>query len=136
MTIVVEWPPNIEEIKAVFNLEGKKPIFAWGKLIYNPYDGFISTPLLVHETTHSFQQEGIGPEIWWKQYLLDPEFRKSQEIDAYHQQYLIFCDLHKDRNLQVRYLNDIARDFSSPLYGSIVTVSEAIKLIKYGEEEN
>ncbi len=130
MDIIKTWPPNIKEIRKVFNLEGEKPMFCYGKVIYAPY-GIVDSALMHHEATHSIQQENIGgPVKWWKKYLTDKEFRLDQEIPAYQNQYKRFCELHTDRNLRFRYLHVIAKGMASEMYGNMVEYSQALQLIK------
>lgn len=128
MKIVIENPPNIELIKQRFNLI-KGLVFTYGDTIYNPDDGFIDAPLLFHEATHSVQQ-GEQPEKWWHRYLIDDDFRFVQELEAYQNQYKKYCELFKDRNAQARFLDRIATDLSSEIYGSFCTKRDAIRCIK------
>ncbi len=132
MEIVNAWPPNIKEIQKAFNLAGKRPLFAWGNYIFNPYALAIDAMTLYHETTHSIQQDAIGPVTWWKKYLKDKDFRLSQEIPAYQNQYVKFCELNSDWNKRHRYLYALAANMSSDLYGNMVKHSEALTIIKNG----
>ena len=64
MTIKEGYPPNIEQIKEVFDIkviEESTAIFAWGKYIYNPNDKSIEIAdhVLIHESTHRGQQEAM-----------------------------------------------------------------------------
>lgn len=130
MDIVNSFPPNIEEIRKVFDLTGKKPVFSYGKILYVPYGGHIDEPLMKHEMTHAKYQLEMGVEEWWNAYLNNRQFRLDQEIEAYQVQYREYCKLVKDRERRFRFLNHVASDLASPMYGNIVTREEAIKLIK------
>jgi len=89
MEIINQPPPNFGEIKQHFDVEKYKPVFCFGDKIYNPYKQTVPIDLQIHEEVHSKQQaEYSSPEIWWTKYLLDPDFRKTQELEAYHTQYL------------------------------------------------
>lgn len=123
------YPPNIEDIKKVFTLP-KIVIFTYGNAIYNPANVPIDLALMAHEQTHSIQQEKDGPEKWWKKYLIDKDFRLAQEVQAYQVQYRYYCNEVKDRNRRYRFLNSIAGDLASEMYGNIISKSEAIKVIK------
>jgi hypothetical protein len=123
------YPPNIEEIKKAFKLDGRNVIFTYGDVIFNPGSNMIDLALMAHEQTHSIQQDG-KPEKWWERYLKDKEFRLSQELHAYQVQYRYYCKEVKDRNQRYRFLTKIAGDLSSELYGNIISKSEAIRLIK------
>lgn len=132
MKIIVAWPPNIEDIKKKFDLKGKRPIFAWGHFIFNPYSAGITEDLLEHETVHSIQQDKMGPVEWWKLYLNDPEFRLAQEIPAYQVQYQNLCKKFKDGNARYRIAYRLAGDLSGAMYGNMIPFDQAITLIKNG----
>lgn len=133
MEIVKAYPPNIREIEEVFDLTGKKPVFTYGKVLFNPHDCEVDQFLMAHEMTHTIQQDLIGGPIeWWKQYLSDKEFRLNQEIEAYHAQFTLLKKLRRDRNRISWYLHQIARDLSSPMYGNMCTLQEALKYIQHG----
>lgn len=130
MKIVQGFPPNYNRIKEVFDLTGKNPIFCWGDIIYFPNGTKLDEHLIVHESVHSEQQkEAGGPEMWWAQYLDDPRFRLSQEVTAYRAQYK-FVSENSSRQVSRNFLKIIAKDLSSPMYGSLVNLQEAINLIK------
>lgn len=131
MEILVKWPPNIELIKAKFNLEGKHPVFTFGEQIYNPYGRPIPQHLIVHEATHSVQQELFKEGIagWWDKYLIDAQFRLEQEIQAYQKQFKYIKET-MSRELNRRWLTMLARDLSSPMYGNMVNFNQAKELIK------
>jgi hypothetical protein len=121
------YPPNIDDIKKVFPI-GENVIFTYGNTIYNPGRGNIDLALMAHEQTHSIQQ-GDKVKEWWERYLKDKEFRLSQELQAYQVQYRYYCKAIKDRNQRYRFLNRLAGDLSSEIYGNIISRSEAIKQI-------
>jgi hypothetical protein len=130
MKIIIDYPPNIEQIDKVFNVKNTKGIvYAYGDVLYNPDNGVIDVPLIAHEQTHTIQQ-GDSPEEWWVKYLNDSEFRLSQEIEAYRNQYIKYCDLVKDKNKRFNFLRKIASDLSSPMYGNIIKLEEALKVLK------
>lgn len=130
ITTVIDnsYPPNIDDIKKVLNI-GKNVIFTFGNTIYNPSGGDIDLPLMAHEQTHSIQQENIGPEEWWKKYLSDNNFRLEQELQAYKIQYKYYCNVIKDRNARYKFLNRIASDLSSEVYGNLISKSDALSKI-------
>lgn len=143
---VYKQPPILQMILDA----GLKPtpttVFTYGNKIYIPSGERISDNLLVHEKVHVGQQlfytppqvtpleEGKpmpkeGPDGWWDRYLKDPEFRLSQEVEAYREQYRYFCDRHSNYRKQGAFLAAIAQDLSGPMYGEILSFDEAIKLI-------
>lgn len=129
MKIVNEFPPNYERIKQTFEIEGHKPIFAWGNILYNPHNAEITEDLRVHEETHEQQQKSLGAEIWWDMYLTDPAFRLRQEVQAYQNQYKFVCE-HLNREYRRQFLKNFAKALSSGLYGNLLTKEQAEEVIK------
>mgnify|MGYP001575301922 CR=1 FL=1 len=111
MIISASPPPNFDRIKEVLN-PPENTVFTYGERLHCPDKRvIISDDLIVHETIHSMQQ-GKDPEAWWQLYLIDPEFRKSQEMDAYRNQYNFYCLKIKDRNMRAVFAKKLADDFS------------------------
>lgn len=131
MKIVNQFPPRYEEIKKAFNLDPKSPIvFTVGETIYNPMGCVIDEPLMKHEETHFLQQTDTGIDYWWDRYLTDPKFRFYQELSAYQKQYQLAKRVIKDRESLHRFLWNISRDLSGPMYGNIINFQEAMSKIK------
>ena len=134
MKVSNELPPNYKDIiKVLPEVEGnKRVVFTYGDTIYNPGGGNIPDHLMAHEEVHVKQQRKIftTPKKWWKRYLKDKRFRFTQEIEAYRTQYKFVKRTNNNREEVNRFLARIAMDLSSPVYGSIVTTTEAIDLIK------
>lgn len=130
MQIREEFPPNIEEIKAKFELSGGE-IFAWDGDIYNPTGEELTPELIAHEKVH-FQQHRLhgGTAKWWAKYLSNTTFRLRQELVAHRVEYRTFCKNHKDRNERARYLNGLALRLASPMYGSAITPMKARTAIR------
>ncbi len=126
-----EYPPNIEDIKKHFTLH-KDIVFAYGDTLYNPDNATIDKPMLRHEKTHC-KQQGDNPKEWWDRYLVDVDFRLSQEVEAFQWQYRVAKSEIKDRESLNRYLNCLAKNLSSKLYGDLITFSEAMEAIKAKE---
>lgn len=129
MKISISNPPNIEEIKKVFNLEGQHVVFTFGDVIYNPENLPISDNLFEHEKIHGIQQQHDSTlaNLWWQRYLQDVEFRIDQEVEAYTAQYKYICKRIKDRNKRFRILNDIAGYLSGPIYGRSISKGDALQ---------
>ena len=127
--IKYEYPPNYDDIAAVFDLNGRE-IFAYDGIIYCPGKGVVTYELLAHETVHFQQQIDTGVKIWWDKYLTDTEFRLKQELPAHKGEYIVFLSRHKDRNERARYLDLVASRLSSKLYGNIITKQQALKALK------
>lgn len=130
MKIIIANPPVYDLICKALGTPPKNAVFTYGDKLCNPSNGFISPDLMKHEETHSRQQLYIGPDLWWKKYLKDPQFRLENEIEAYQIQFAYFCAKNKDRNAQTRLLHTIAGDLASPMYGGIITKEDAIKQIR------
>ncbi len=124
-----EFPPNIDKIRARFDIEGKPVVFTYGDTLYNPHKGNIERHLYVHEETH-VKQQGDNPEAWWDEYMTNDQFRLAQEVMAYRNQYNYIKDTLKNREVVNKFLNKIASDLSSEIYGNICTKSEALRLIQ------
>ncbi len=129
MKISNTFPPNINEIRKVLVVP-KGMLFTYGDTIYNPNNGNISPDMLIHEEMHCEQQKKDGPEFWWKKYLLDAQFRLSQELEAYKHQYCCMTKIVKDRNALCRFLILYARHLSDPAYGKLIPYHEALELIR------
>lgn len=129
MKILYEYPPNIEAIKQRFEVP-YEAVFTYGDTLYVPHGGTIDKALMVHEETHMRQQKTIGKEVWWDWYLGSKDFRLSQEVEAYQNQYREQKKHIKDRNELNRYLQRLAQDLSSPMYGKIMTLTEARQAIR------
>lgn len=134
MRITYEKPPIYDEANAFFKLEELNlgTIFTYGSTIFNPFRGELTQDLIVHESVHMEQQghDDTVAKLWWQRYFLDPEFRLSQEVEAYGAQYKYLCTIFKDRNRQARHLQSLAQMLAGPMYGGIITVNEARKLIR------
>lgn len=133
--ILEEFPPNYEAIKARFDLEGTKPLFTYGRTIYNPHKAVLRSDLLVHEEIHC-KQQGDTPEEWWEKYLTDDDFRLAQELDAYAVQYGYVKELPQvDAKKSAWFLDRCAETLSSPMYGNLLTFQKAKTAIRKKQKE-
>ncbi len=132
MKIVFSYPPNIEEIRKQFDIDGKPIVFTYGDTLYNPTSADISFDLMAHEQVHEKQHLNYngGAEAWWTEYLNNKQFRLSQEVEAYRKQWSVFCSRVTNKNDRRRFINLIDGDLSSAIYGNVVTFNEAVRLIK------
>ncbi len=104
-------------------------VITYGDTVYVNSGFQLDGSLQEHEGTHIRQQLKIGADVWWKRYFDEPEFRLSQEKEAYINQSKWLKRNIKNRELRFRVLNKIIADFSGPMYGSIITRDEAKKLL-------
>lgn len=122
--------PNLQELKDKFGVSEETLIVAYGDTIYCPPVG-MSKDLMVHEMKHC-ERQGFARDSarrWWERYMGDPEFRLSEEVEAYKAQYRFCKAIYKDRNRQAKILFALAKELASPMYGSIIKHSEAMKKI-------
>ncbi len=128
--VQVAYPPFITELEEVFGpLHGKQILYAVGEIIYNPMAVPITRQLFIHECTHGIRQ-GAQVLEWWTKYMADRKFRFDEELVAHREEYKTFCALYKDRNLRDAYRRKVAQRLAGPLYGSLITYSEALKVIR------
>src|ERR1700694_32922 len=132
MDIVVGYPPIYKEIAAKFLL-GPGTIFTWGSIIYNPSGKHVTKDLIAHEEVHMVQQDNM-PEAWWRKYLIEPEFRLSQEAEAYGRQYQYICSQNHNRNFQFQVLQGLSLFLSGPMYGFVCSQTTAMELIRGYDE--
>lgn len=130
MKIVKEWPPNIEEIRKHFDLEGKGEVyFCYGDMIFNPSGNKIDADFVAHEEVHARQQAEMGgPEAWWARYFIDPQWRVVQEVEAYGTQFRYL--LRSNARLAYKELENFAISLSSSLYGNAISYGEARDAIR------
>ena len=126
MNIERKPPPNYAEIQQHFpnaNFD-KGTLFTYGDTCYCKD---ISPVMIVHEQTHAKQQ--VNPKEWWDRYFTDINFRLSQEVEAYKNQWKWIKENIKDRNKRFKMLCAICDDLSGKLYNNMVSWSEAKRLI-------
>lgn len=131
LEVVDALPPNFESIVAVFP-GARQPgiIFAYDGRIYAPGRTRIAPELHEHESVHIARQ-GKSCEAWWEKYLFDTTFRLEEELCAHRCEYRGYCRRHFDPMKQRIALISIATKLSSPLYGSMLSLEDAKKEIRY-----
>ncbi|MES2216651.1 MAG: hypothetical protein V4481_05155 [Patescibacteria group bacterium] len=130
MKIVNEKPPIWNECNEAFKLP-HGVVFPYDHVLYNPDGITVPDDLMVHESVHERQQEEMGGSaIWWAKYLQDKNFLIDQEVQAYGAQYKFICGKVKDKNARYKNLHIIADQLSSPLYGSVIAYTDAIRRIR------
>lgn len=123
-----EIPPILAEIKKHFFVDWEAGIaIAYGDTVYAKYD--LLPDVAVHEAVHLEQQQELGPEAWWKQYLTDPEFRFEQEVSAYREQMRFLKVNCPNRNALYSRKHALALDLSGLMYGELCTYSRAMRLL-------
>lgn len=143
MRVVVEWPPIIDDIEKVFgdlHTGPHQPVFAWGKIIYNPFAHKLEAELIAHEAMHGQRQGHNEMSIlrWWTDYLQSASFRLEEEIPAHRAEYRQLLRMHgHHRGSRKHWLKVTAARMRSPLYGynHLVTKQQAINYIALGPDE-
>ncbi len=130
MEILHTRPPNFDKIFKVFPMASMPGvIFTYAPNIYVPSGHPLSQALLEHERVHLRQQSAMGVEQWWDKYLIDPEFRYQQELEAHRVEYRAVLQVADNRLERRQALVLIAKRLASGLYGRVVTTDQAKKAI-------
>lgn len=133
MRVVYDKPPMFDEIAKAFDLTGTKPIFAFGSVIYQPFDQKPLGPaLMAHESVHGLRQ-GTLIETWWRQYIDDPVFRLGEEIAAHRAELGVHYLQSEDRSERRRWLTHVAARLCSRLYAyppGLITFERAKKVLR------
>lgn len=133
MEIIKAHPPNYDDIRRAFPDAAKSGVlFAYDGAIYNPDGVNIPEPLIAHETVHLERQKLITPDTWWDRYIHKPEFRLIEEAYAHKAEYEGCLGNRKYRRICE---GAIARRLAGPLYGRLVSVLSARRLIKGDRNE-
>ena len=140
MRIINDWPPNIDAIRAAFPIEGREDvIFSYGDRVYAPCSQVIHQALQAHERVHCERQLSRlgGVEDWGRDYIADPAFRLAEEIPAHLAEYIWWAGrpgadrpIDGFRSVRLFHLTKIAQRLASPLYGGLLSLSDAKKAIE------
>ncbi len=121
-------PPVYFECKRKFNVTWDKGIvITYGDTIHSKFGSNIPPDLCEHEATHVEQQTKMGKELWWKKYLVDKDFRLSQELAAYRRQ-LEYARIYYKPKSYVQLFDKCVHDLAK-IYGGMVTLEESEKLL-------
>lgn len=129
--VIKGYPPNYATIKVILN-PPETTCFTYGNEIYSPTEE-LSPDILIHESVHE-RQQGDNPEAWWDKYLIDENFRKEQEIEAYSTQYKWIRERFNAK-IAKKFLDNYAKHLST-LYRLNITKSQALTLIRKYENSN
>jgi len=123
-----EKPPIYEQCAKKFGVRWKdRIIFTYGNTIY--CKNKVSQQKIAHETTHIKQQQEYGIKEWWDRYFIDIDFRIEQEVKAYLNEISWIRENVRGMKNKEEKIEKVTRDLCSPIYGSVVTYEEAIKLL-------
>lgn len=125
--IIAAHPPNIDAIDAVFHVKATSGvIYAYAPDIYFPPGKQLPPWLMAHEEVHIRQQNDMGgPEPWWEKYLIDPQFRLDQELEAHRVEYSEYCKQYKSIWQRYTALDEMSKRLASAMYGGVITREEA-----------
>lgn len=122
--------PVYQKLKEKFGVDWHKGlIMSYAPNIHYKYDT-LSDEKWEHEMTHVRQQTAYGLEKWWEDYIADPKFRLSQEIEAYRNEVNFIRKTINDREYRFKLIRQIAKDLSSSMYGNIISCEDAINLFR------
>lgn len=125
-----EFPPNIDQIKAVFPLACESTVFAYGDKIYVPSGVEIPPEILAHERIHCERQLAIGLDQWWDQYFFDKQFRLVEEVIAHQVEYQFLRGLYPGAHRKHAILEHVAKKLSHEIYGNLCSLKRAKELVK------
>ena len=131
LEVVDARPPNFDAIVAVLpHAADPGVMFAYGDKVYFPGGkGPLTRELDAHERVHLLRQEN-EPDLWWRRYLSDPEFRFIEEAIAHGAEYSTYCKRHLNPIKRAQFLRQIAQRLASPLYGVGITLEKAMLAVR------
>ena len=126
--LVIHKPPLIYfKLKKQFKVNWDNGII----ITYFPhiyYKWNLNDAKYVHESVHLRQQSEMGVELWWDKYCADPQFRLSQEVEAYKAEVEFIRTTVSDTRERFKMIREIAKELAGPIYGHIIKVEDAIQL--------
>ena len=127
MKFSTEKPPNWSEIIAQFPVKWENGVIVtYGDTIHCHVD--IGPQKTAHESVHVSRQTSMGVDKWWEEYFENSAFRLEEEVLAYKEEVKWVRKVYKDRNVRFKVISQICKDLSSPMYGKIISYSDAWKL--------
>jgi hypothetical protein len=113
----------MEEYKKHFDIT-QHTVFAYDGDIYT--NSVLPYFLIVHEEKHLEQQNKYCLDVWVNRYINDIDFRLQMEVEAYQAQ----LNSVKDKQKRDRMRFICAKEISSSLYGNIISLEDALKILK------
>jgi len=138
MKIIRAYPPIYSTLVTHFPIKGKQNIlYAWGDTIFNPSGHPVPQWLHDHEAVHGQRQLAIAAAApfsapiyrWWDQYIMDTQFRLSEEILAHRAEWKSFVKHNLTLGKQEDYLRGMVERLSGPLYGKVISPKAALQEI-------
>ena len=124
-------PPIYEELHNRFGVEWENGIIiAWDNKIHCSEDFPLAPQKIIHESKHLERQNEIGNDAWWRLYLESEQFRRNEEMIAYLAEANFIKKNIKNREISFFAIRDIAKSFSSDVYGNIISLEDALKILR------
>ena len=124
-----EIPPIYQQLHDKFGVK-------WDDGIIIAYDGKIHCSMevtpqkIIHEMKHLERQQEMGNEAWWNLYLENDQFRKDEEARAYLAETNFIKKNINNREIRFFAITDIAKSFASDVYGEIISLKDALKILR------
>lgn len=129
MLITNKKPKEYDVLKKHFpELDFDKHVITINGVIHSKYP--MPPNVLVHEMIHVMQQRQVPSEDdFLEHFINDPKFRLGCEVEAYNAEYAFLKHGFVSKDYLQEKLRDMCNILSGPLYGNIISYSEALKLI-------
>ena len=117
-------------LRIIYKINWEIIIISWGDTVYSKCN--IPPDFIIHEQTHLKRQKfsKIYGLWWWWRYIRNQEFRLNEELVAYQNQWKFIQKTIKDRNQRSVMLDKLANALSGKIYGNIIDVYHARKMIQ------
>ena len=122
-------PPIYGALKKAFNISWDRGVvIAYEDTIHCKFR--ITDDLFVHECTHLKQHRNYigGAKAWYERYIVDKDFRLSQELEAYRNQ-LDYIESSKDPHKKEKVIH-ILDSLCGEMYGNMINVEDARKALE------
>lgn len=131
LKVIKAYPPNYVALTKAFPYIKRRKglLYAWVDRIYNPSGFHIPPPLLIHEAVHAVQQEELGVEKWWSEYIASPEFRFYEEALAHMAEWRTVRDNPALYPNADEILDQIVERLAGPLYGNMMGAKECREVL-------
>lgn len=132
------FPPNYQQFVDRFPQVKDTPdvLFMYNRTLHNPHKIKLLDHVIIHETVHSYQQNG-KPEEWYEYYFNNTEFRMCQEVEAYGMQYAYILEKVKHKNVREGLLFQLVGKLTDPIYEFNLNHMQAeLKIKRVAEEKS
>jgi len=125
--ISADKPPVYDRVKDAFGADWDDGlIITYGDTIHVKGGVGLTKDLIAHEAVHVGQQTLYpgGVDAWWDRYLVDKDFRLSQEQEAYGVQLVVIRDEVNNKRKRLARIATIVHSLYT-FYGDMMTKDEA-----------